>query len=66
MLAKRALASADRRSEDVCIFSIVELKFRDVQRQILSADLIEASNDSAFDNGPKSIVFVWIAPMTPC
>jgi hypothetical protein len=40
------LASADCRSEDVPILSIIvaELEFRDVQRQIFMADLVETAH----------------------
>jgi hypothetical protein len=45
------------RAEDVRIVPIVvsELKFRDVQRQILAADLVEAAHDAAFQQRPEAI-----------
>ena len=50
------LASRNRRSEDVRIFSIVvaELKFRDAKRQIFAADFVEASHDAALNQRPKA------------
>jgi len=50
------LRAANRRSEDVGIFSVVvaELEFGDVQRQILVADLVETSHDPALNQRPKT------------
>src|SRR5260370_802366 len=51
-----ASASFDRRSEDVLVMPVIvaELELRDVQVQILSADLVEASDDAALDQRPEA------------
>jgi hypothetical protein len=43
--------------ENVVVHPIVvpELEFRDVQRQIFAADLVEAAHDTAFQERPKAI-----------
>jgi hypothetical protein len=53
----RASAACYRGLEDFGIVSIVvaELKLRDVERQILGADLVERSNNAAFEDGPEAI-----------
>jgi len=50
------LAASNLRSENVRILAIVvaELKFRDVQRHIFGADLVEAPHDPAFEDGPET------------
>src|SRR5271170_4923211 len=51
-----ASASLDCRAENVWIEAIViaELKFGDVHRHILSADLVERANDAAFEDRPEA------------
>lgn len=50
------LASLNRRCENVIIEAVViaELKFRDVQRHVLGADLVERANDTALEDRPKA------------
>src|SRR5665213_2199742 len=58
------LASSHRFSENIFVPAIVipELKFRDIKREIFSANLVERSDDSALEIDQKpSIVLVWIA-----
>src|ERR1700731_754162 len=45
------------RSEDVRVFAIVvaELKLRDVQRQILAADLVERTDHTALEDRPEAL-----------
>ena len=52
-----SLASRNRRSEDVRILPIVvaELEFSDVEWQILFADLMEASHDTALNQRPETL-----------
>ena len=52
----RGLTSLDRRSEDVVVQAVVvaELKLRDVQRQILGADLVERADDPALEDAPEA------------
>jgi hypothetical protein len=49
------LTASDRRSENVGIETVVvpELKLRDIQRQILAADFVKATNDPALEDAPK-------------
>ena len=56
-LFRALLASLNRRPENVVIHPVVisELKFRDVQREIFSADLVEAAHDAALQERPKTI-----------
>ena len=51
-----ALTYTDRRSEDVRILPIVvaELKLRDVQRHIFGADFVEAADNPALEDRPKT------------
>ena len=51
------LASAYRRIEDVRIETIIisELKFRNVQRQVLGADFVERANNTALQDPPKAL-----------
>ena len=51
-----ALASADRHSENVSVKSVVvsELKLRDVQRHIFGADFVEAADNPALEDRPKT------------
>src|SRR6516164_3588757 len=51
------LTSADRRTEDVCIFPVVvaERELRDIERQILAADLVERSHDAALQKRPEAL-----------
>src|SRR5580704_14640887 len=51
------LASTDRRAEDVGIAAVIvsELKFRDVQRQALFADLVKATHDAALNQRPEAL-----------
>ena len=51
------LTSADRGSENVGIESIIvsELKLRDVQRQIFTADLVVAAHDAALNQRPETL-----------
>lgn len=50
-------ATRYRGTENVVIAPVVipELKFRDVQRQILAADLVEAAHDAALQQRPEAI-----------
>jgi hypothetical protein len=34
---------------------VAELKFHDVQRQVLFADLVEAANDTALEDRPEAL-----------
>jgi hypothetical protein len=54
--AKISLTLADRRSEDIGVFSIVvaELKFCDVERQVLFAHFVECAHYAAFDQRPEA------------
>lgn len=57
----RFLTSANHRPKDIRIGAVViaELKLRNVQQQILGADLAERADNAAFENRPEpSIVFV--------
>jgi hypothetical protein len=49
-------ASAYRRSKNVLIKAVIipELKFRDVQRHVFGADLVEAANDTALEDAPEA------------
>jgi hypothetical protein len=51
------LASLDRRSKDISVLAIVisELEFRDVQRHIFCAHLVECANDAALEDGPEAL-----------
>ncbi len=51
------LTAFNRRSEDVRVLPIVvsELKFRNIERHVFGADLVEASDDPAFEDGPKAL-----------
>jgi len=53
----RVSAACYRGSENIYVFAVVvaELKFRDVQRQILAADLVIVANDAALDERPKAL-----------
>ena len=48
--------SCNRRAEDVRVLPVIiaKLELRDVQRQILFADLVKAANDAAFDDRPEA------------
>ena len=50
-------ASLNRRPEDVGVEAVVvaELKFRDVERQVLAADLVEAAHDAALQERPEAV-----------
>jgi hypothetical protein len=50
------LASANRRSENISIFSVVipELKLGDIERHVLAANFVEAADDAALDDRPKA------------
>jgi hypothetical protein len=50
------LASRDRRSEDVRILSVVvaELKFGNIERHVLAADLVECADNAALEDRPKA------------
>src|SRR5438105_2495160 len=54
---QRFSASPDRLTEDVLILPVVvpELKFGDVERQILGADLVEGADNAAFENRPEAL-----------
>lgn len=56
-LCLSSLASADRRAEDVRILAVIiaELKFRNIQRHIFGADFVEATNNPAFEDRPKTL-----------
>lgn len=60
------LASINRRSENVVIESVVvaKLKFRDVQRPIFGADLVERTDNAALKDAPKALNRLWTAPTT--
>ena len=60
------LASINRRSENVVIESVVvaKLKFRDVQRSIFGADLVERTGNTALKDAPKALNLLWTAPKT--
>ena len=49
-------ASLNRRAKNVVIEAVViaELEFRDVQRHILAADLVERADDAALEDAPKT------------
>jgi hypothetical protein len=51
------LAPFNCRSENVRVVPIVvaELKFRDIQRHIFGAHLVECANHTAFENRPKAL-----------
>ena len=51
-----ASAACDRRRKHIGIVAVVipELKFSDVQRQILGTDLVESANNPAFEDRPKA------------
>lgn len=51
-----SLASADRRSENVVVETIVisELKFRDIQWHVLAADAMECADNAAFEDRPEA------------
>src|ERR1700730_6366150 len=51
----RISASADRRAEDVPVFSIVvaELEFRNIQRHVFGAHLVERAHHAALEDGPE-------------
>jgi hypothetical protein len=50
-------AGCYRGSENVVIKAVVvsELKFRDVQRHVLAADLVERADDAALEDAPKAL-----------
>src|SRR5712692_2323551 len=52
----RASAACYRRPEDIGVVPMVvaELKFRDVQGQVLAADLVIAAHDPALNEGPEA------------
>src|SRR5271168_1453796 len=54
---RHSLASTYSRAENVSIISVIvaELKLRDVQRHIFGADLVEAANNPAFEDRPKTL-----------
>lgn len=51
------LASLNRHSEDIRIETVVvaELKFSDVQRHVLLADLVEGADNAALDDRPEAL-----------
>jgi hypothetical protein len=51
------LASFNRRSENIAVEAVVvaELKFRDVQRHIFAADLVERAHDTALEDAPEAL-----------
>src|ERR1051326_232290 len=55
-----ALASADRRSENVRIHAVIvaELELRDIERQIFLADLVEGPDHAALDDRPEALDLV--------
>ena len=57
MLKASALASFNRRSENIVVDAIVifELTFRDVEREIFAADLVIAANDAALELRPETL-----------
>ena len=50
------LTALNRRSENVVIKAVVvaKLKFSDIEREILGADLVERANDTALENAPEA------------
>ena len=44
-------------SENVSVKAVIvpELRFRDIQRQILLADLVEAASDAALEQAPEAL-----------
>jgi len=52
----KSLAPANRRAEDVRVLAVViaKLKLRDVQREILGADLMEGANHTALEDRPEA------------
>lgn len=46
-------------TEDVRVVPVVvaPFKLRDVKREILAADLVEAAHDAALDEGPEAVNF---------
>jgi hypothetical protein len=53
----RVSAACYRRSENVDVLAVVvaELKFRDVQRQILLADLVIGTDNAALEDAPEAL-----------
>jgi hypothetical protein len=51
-------ASLNRRSENVIIEAVVisELKFRDVQRHVFGAHLVERAHHAALEDRPKALM----------
>jgi hypothetical protein len=51
------LTSTNSRSEDIGIIAVIvaELKFRDIQRQILAAYLVITAHDAALNQRPKAL-----------
>ena len=56
LLMSFALASADRRSEDVRILAVVvaELKLGDIERHVLRAHLVEGPDHTALEDRPEA------------
>jgi hypothetical protein len=56
LASPRASASCYRCSKDVRVLAVVvaEAKFRDVQRHIFSAHVVEIANDAAFHERPEA------------
>lgn len=50
------LTTFDSRAENVVIETVIvaELKFSDIERQVLGADFVERANDTAFEDTPET------------
>jgi hypothetical protein len=67
--ANHALTSLDSRSEDVLVMPVIvaEREFRDIQMQILFADLVESADATAFDQRPEALNRLSVtSPTTYC
>src|SRR5260221_5877952 len=56
LLVLNTLASADPRSENIRVLSVVvaELKLSDVQREILARYFVERAHDAALEDAPEA------------
>ena len=72
-------ATTNRCAENVFVGAVIipELKLRDVQRQIFTADFVEAADNTAFNQRPKTLNRIGVdraddvlsdagGPTTPC
>jgi hypothetical protein len=51
------LAPLNRRAQNVIIEAVIiaELKFSNIERHILAADLVERADDTALEDAPKAL-----------